>query len=164
MNKYKFSLAADSDIPEIVNIYRSLIGVEGCTWSEDYPNKETAREDIGRGSLYTLKENSRIVAVASLGKFDELKHLQWSVKNPLELARIGVIPTLHKRGIGTIILQHIISEAAQRGADGLRFLVSKTNPAALALYDQNGFTRCGEVFMYEIDFYCYEMKFYSQLT
>jgi ribosomal protein S18 acetylase RimI-like enzyme len=33
-------------------------------------------------------------------------------------------------------------------------LVSKTNTAALALYDKNGFERCGEVF---ISMICYEM-------
>ena len=38
-------------------------------------------------------------------------------------------------------------------------LVSKTNPAALALYEKNGFERRGETFMYDIDFYCYQIDF-----
>jgi ribosomal protein S18 acetylase RimI-like enzyme len=60
--------------------------------------------------------------------------------------------------IGTTILKHIIKTAEEKGFDGIRILVSKTNPAALALYDKNGFERCGEVFMYDIDFYCYQIK------
>jgi ribosomal protein S18 acetylase RimI-like enzyme len=38
-------------------------------------------------------------------------------------------------------------------------LVSKTNNAALALYEKNGFERCGEVFRFGIDFYCYQITF-----
>lgn len=159
MEKYKFLLADTDDIPEIVDIYHSLIGTPGCTWGLDYPNKETAESDIRNKSLYILKENERIIAVASAGAFDELGDLKWTPKNPCELARIGVMPTMQKQGIGTIILQNVIKAVKDRGFDGIRMLVSKTNPAALALYDKNGFEKCGEAFMFDIDFYCYEMKF-----
>ena len=85
--------------------------------------------------------------------------MQWKPKNPCELARIGVNPVFQNQGIGTIILQHIITAMKEKGFDGMRFIVSKTNPAALALYDKNGFERCGEAFVFDIDWYCYQMKF-----
>ncbi len=143
----------------IINIYHSLIGTPGCTWSADYPCKDTAWSDIENKSLYILKENSKIIAAASAGAFDELAHLQWELENPCELARLGVLPSFQKRGIGTIILQNVIAAVKEKGFDGIRMLVSKTNPAALALYHKNGFKQCGETFMYDIDFYCYQMKF-----
>ena len=40
-------------------------------------------------------------------------------------------------------------------------IVSKNNPAALALYNKNGLEMCGETFMYDIDFYSYQMLFYK---
>ncbi|WP_010249788.1 GNAT family N-acetyltransferase [Acetivibrio cellulolyticus] len=156
---YEFSLASYDEISQIMDIYHSLIGTPGCTWSLDYPNRETAESDIDSKSLYVLKKNGLIIAITSLGEFNELEHLPWTLKVPCELARIGVIPTMQKQGIGTTILKNIIKTAKEKGFDGIRMLVSKTNPAALALYDKNGFEKCGEVFMYNIDFYCYQMKF-----
>ena len=159
MDGYKFLQANSDDIPEIVSIYNGLIGTPGCTWSIDYPNKETAEYDIEKNSLYVLKKNKKIIAVATVGNFNELIDLEWKPKNPCELYRIGVMATKQNQGIGTILLQNILKTVKEQKYDGMRFLVSKTNFAALALYDKNGFERCGEVFMHDIDFYCYQIKF-----
>jgi len=159
MDEYTFQLANIDEITDIVNIYHSLIGTRGCTWDMDYPSKETAEFDISNDRLYTLKMSNRIIAVASVGDYDELEDLQWKPENPCELMRIGVRQEYQNQGIGTIVLQHIIRIAKEKGYDGMRFLVSKTNPAALALYDKNGFERCGEAFRFDIDFYCYQIVF-----
>ncbi len=159
LDGYEFVLAEHADIPEIVEVYHSLVGTPGCTWDSEYPSRKMAELDVGSNSLYVLKKDGRIVAVASAGDFQELGHLQWSPEKPCELARIGVLPTMQGRGIGSVILQKIIEAAKQKGYDGIRMLVSKTNPAALAMYEKNGFARCGEAFMFGRDFYCYQMKF-----
>jgi Homocysteine/selenocysteine methylase (S-methylmethionine-dependent) len=162
MNNYTFLLADYDDIPEIVRLYTSLVGTPGCTWDIDYPSKETAESDIKINSLYILKSDNKIIAVASIGAFDELNDLPWEPENPCELARIGVLPTMQKQGIGTVILQNVINVAKEKGFDGIRMLVSKTNPAALALYDKNGFEKCGEAFRFDIDFYCYQITFNTE--
>ena len=159
MNGYTFLLAGYEDIPEIVGIYQSLIGTPGCTWDSDYPNKATAESDIGSKSLYVLKKDGEIVAVASAGEFNELGHLPWTPKKPCELARIGVRPTMQKQGVGTVILQKVMETVWEKGFDGIRMLVSKTNQAALALYEKNGFVKRGETFMFDHDFFCYEITF-----
>jgi len=159
MDEYTFQLASLDEIPDVVNIYHSLIGTQGCTWDLDYPSKETAEFDISNNMLYTLKLNCRIIAVASVGDYDELGDLKWKPEKPCELMRIGVRQEFQKQGIGTIVLQNIIKIAKEKGYDGMRFLVSKTNPAALALYDKNRFERCGETFRFDIDFYCYQIVF-----
>ncbi|MDR0325136.1 MAG: GNAT family N-acetyltransferase [Oscillospiraceae bacterium] len=159
MDKYDFLLASENDIPEIIGIYHSLIGTPGCTWNEYYPTEEIARSDIESGSLYILKEGAAIVAVAAAGPFDELGSLRWSPQNPCELARIGVVPALHRQGIGTMLLRKVMEAVKKRGFDGIIMLVSKSSPAALALYDRNGFERCGDAFMFGFDFYCYQMQF-----
>ena len=159
MDGYTFQLANRDEIPEIVRIYHSLVGTPGCTWNLDYPNEETAEDDIHNNWLYTLKQCDKIIAVASVGDFGDWKDLQWKPKKPCELARIGVNPAFQKQGVGTIILQHTIRVAKEQGFDGMRFIVSKTNPAALALYDKNGFERCGETIQFDMDWYCYQMVF-----
>jgi len=154
-------LASFDDISEVISIYHNLIGTPGCTWSLDYPTIEIVKADIESRSLYILKDDSRIIAVAAAGAFDELNHLQWKLRNLCELARIGVISTMQRQGIGTLILHNVINAVKAKGFDGIRMLVSKTNPAALALYEKNGFERCGETFIYDIHFYCYQLVFES---
>lgn len=161
--QYNFLLADSEDIPEIVELYHNLIGTPGCTWSMDYPSKESAECDIQSKSLYVLKEKDKIIAVASVGSFDELTHLQWKPKNPCELARIGVSPSMQRQGIGTIILQSVIAVMKEKGYDGIRMIVSKTNPAALALYNKNGFEICGETMMFDMSWYCCQIKFVHEV-
>jgi ribosomal protein S18 acetylase RimI-like enzyme len=157
LDSYEFLLANHDDIPEIVSIYHSLVGTPGCTWDLDYPSKESAEYDIDNKFLYVLKTKGKIIAVSSIGEFNELRNLSWKPQKPCELMRIGVSPAFQKQGNGTIILQNIIRIVKEKGYDGIRMLVSKTNCAALALYDKNGFERCGEVFKFDIDFYCYQI-------
>ena len=151
--------ATAADIPEILALYGSHFGTAGCTWGEGYPTAENAQADIDANALYKLVWEGRIIAVASVGDFGELAHLSWTPKNACELARIGVLPTLQGRGLGSSVLQQCIAIAKERGHDGMRFLVSRDNASALAMYEKNGFSRCGEAREYDIDFYCYEMTF-----
>jgi ribosomal protein S18 acetylase RimI-like enzyme len=160
MNTFTFSLASREDIPAIAAIYRSLVGTPGCTWNEEYPNRETAEQDLAHQTLYILKKDGKVVAVASIGVFDELEDLPWKPQNPCELARIGVLPHLQNQGVGTVILRHVMEAAKAKGFDGICMLVGKTNDAALALYEKNGFERCGEVYRFDIDFYCYQIQFH----
>jgi len=136
---FTFARAARGDIDEIAGIYRGLIGTPGCTWDEDYPNKETAEQDLDSGWLYVLKKQNKIAAVASIGDFGELSDLTWKPENPCELARIGVRPEFQKQGVGTLMLRHCFETAKNNGFDGICILVAKTNAAALALYEKNGF-------------------------
>ena len=144
-----------------MSIYNSLIGTPGCTWDLDYPSRETAEYDINNGFLYVLKNGEKIIAVASAGNFDELEDLRWKLRNPCELARIGVMPTMQKQGIGSILLKYVIEAMADKGYDGMRFTACKNNLAALALYDKNGFEKCGEVFRFDRDNICYQMQFHT---
>ena len=57
------------------------------------------------------------------------------------------------------MLRHVIAEMKRQGYDGMKFVVSKTNPFALAMYDKNGFERCGETVAFGIEWYCYQMVF-----
>ena len=157
--KYDFSLAASDDIPAIMAIYGSLIGTSGCTWGDDYPCMDNVVNDIASGSLYVIRDGDTIISVAAAGFCDELEDFVWSPKNPCDLARIGVVSDKQNRGIGSLMLQNVIAAVKLRGFDGIRMLVSKTNPHALAMYDKNGFTRLNEVVIFDIDFYRYEMVF-----
>ena len=159
MSKYIFTLAKTDDVPEVWHLYKSLVGTPGCTWSDDYPAIENVESDIAAQSLYILKNGDKLISAAFAGYCDELAEFEWQCKNPCELARIGVEPSMQGQGIGSLMLKNVIDAAQTRGFDGIRMLVSRSNPAALAMYDKNGFTRLDEVRMFDIDFYRYEMRF-----
>jgi ribosomal protein S18 acetylase RimI-like enzyme len=153
-------MASNKDKESIISLYESLIGIPGCTWSNEYPTIREVQYDIDNSSLYCLlDDNESIIAVASAGKYDELEGLLWNkrIKNYCELARVGVKKSMHNKGFGCTILEYVIKDVRKRGFDGIRMLVSKTNPSALALYEKLNFKRCGETKMYGIDFFCYEM-------
>ena len=159
MAEYTFTLAQPCDIPEIMRLYGSIVGTPDCTWSDDYPRLENVESDIAAQSLYILKDGATIISAAFAGACDELAEFHWQCENPCELARIGVVLSMQGCGIGSLMLKNVISAVKKRGFDGIRMLVSRNNPAALAMYDKNGFTRLDEIRMFDIDFYRYEMRF-----
>lgn len=151
--------ANKEDIEEIFKIYQSLIGTSGCTWSEDYPLLEDVQGDIKKNSTYIIVENDIIVAVASAGEDDEFKDIPvWNknIKKFYDLHRVAVRKEFQNRGIAKILIKHIEEQVKNEGVDGIRFLASKTNPKALAVYNKLGYTVCGEIYMYDVDWWCYE--------
>lgn len=160
MQDLSFYQATSADAQEILRLYRSLVGTEGCAWDETYPSTETIAEDLQRGALFCLRGADGIAAVASYGDFAELNDLPWRspLRAPCELARIGVWPARQHAGLATRILRCCIDAARAAGFDGMRLLVARCNPAAQRLYAANGFENCGVVRMYDNDY------FYEQLT
>jgi hypothetical protein len=75
MDDYTFSLAKHDDFSEIMDLYHSLMGTPGCTWHSHYPNRDIVVSDIENDSLYVLRDNDRIIAVAAAGVSDELDAL-----------------------------------------------------------------------------------------
>ena len=157
---YTFSLAQAADAPAVFKLYRTMLGIPGCTWTDEYPNEELVAMDIRTESLYLLKDaDGTIVAAAAAGPDDELKDFEWGLDNPCELARVAVAYTLQNQGLGFLLLRQVIDAAKARGFDGIRMLVSPENISAQALYRKLGFERLDEVQMFGLHFYRYRMKF-----
>ena len=43
--KYKITKATNENTEEILKLYHSLIGKDGCTWDLDYPSKEDIKKE-----------------------------------------------------------------------------------------------------------------------
>lgn len=158
--EYSFCTALPSDAQAVFALYQGMIGIPGCTWSEDYPTFDLVARDIRTGSLYVLKDDGgQVIAAAAAGPDDELEDFEWKPRNPCELARVAVALPLQNRGIGSALLQNVIGAVKDRGFDGIRMLVAINNPHALALYDKHGFARLDEVHVYGHHFYRYQMVF-----
>lgn len=146
---------------EILKLYKSLVKSSGCAWDEYYPNMQNIEEDIKRDALYMAVENNKIVGVASAFEDNELIDLNcWrkDIQNSYELARIGVLQEYQNRGVAKKIIQYIEKDLLEKNVQGIRFIVSKTNPNAIKLYNSLEYECCGETSMYGIEWFCYEKR------
>ena len=163
MSNYIFTLATQEDADKVMDFYHSLIGTPFCTWALDYPDEKVINHDIHNKSLYLLMENDEIISAAAAGVHDELDGLKWSAKNLCDVSRFGVSHSKQHQGVGKQMLYKIIAAVKEKGFDGIRMIVRKGNLPALALYEKNGFVRCGETSLYvheqDLEFHCYEMIF-----
>lgn len=44
--EYHFKMAHPENTEEILSLYQSAMGTEGCTWDETYPSRETIDKDL----------------------------------------------------------------------------------------------------------------------
>lgn len=160
----EISKALPEDAEEIIGIYDALKGFPGCTWDEEYPTLEFVRNDIEkRDSLYKVTDdNGRIAAAAYLGEFEEIERpdcIDKSIRRLGEISRVGVRREYHRQGIVSMLLRYLFGEAERLGYDGIVLLVGTKNQSAMKLYEKAGFERCGETFLYETHWYCYQIVF-----
>ena len=54
----EFRLARREEAEEILKLYKSLIGMEYCAWTENYPTEQEVEFDLSRDALFCLREIS----------------------------------------------------------------------------------------------------------
>lgn len=154
-----------ADVEAVTVLWRSLVGTEGCMWDEEYPGEEEAVRDVEEGALYVLcevgetGEEGEIVGAMSAGDDEEIwKFSFWStdIKQHCCCARLGIAAKYQGQGLAQVLFSQVEKDVLKRGYDGIGFLVSPQNPAALAVYDRMGYRKVGEARLFEQDWYCYE--------
>lgn len=159
METSKIILANVDQAEEILSFYHSFIGTEGCTWDENYPGLEHIHMDIDAGHLFLLKDEKGIVATISIDSDEQVDLLKnWTIPNAKEAARLAVRKDMQNTGIARKMLLWLMEELKNRGYEGIHFLVSPGNPAALASYEKLSFENRGTVFLYGHEWYCYEKR------
>lgn len=157
-----FASATEEDQEEILSLYRSAIGTEGCTWSMEYPNEDILKDDIEHQRIFCMKNQSgEIVGIISVDVDEEVGKLAcWTegLKPAAELARLGVKRQYQNMGIAKLLLEGAMRELVRRGYKGVHFLVSKTNERAIRAYAGMGFRISGECNLYGENWWCYEKE------
>lgn len=155
----ELDIARDGDEQAILDFYHSFIGSEGCTWNEWYPAMEHVRMDMEKKNLFIIKDAEGIVATISIDSDDQVDALEnWTIANSKEAARLAVRKDMQGKGIARDMLTLLMKELKKRGYEGIHFLVSPENPAALASYRKLDFENRGLVHMYEQNWFCYEKR------
>ncbi|MCI8667944.1 MAG: O-acetyl-ADP-ribose deacetylase [Lachnospiraceae bacterium] len=158
--KLKFGLAQEQDRIEIMNLYGSMIGVKGCTWSREYPNMELLIRDIKNENEFCMRnEADDIIAAIVIDEDEEVRKLPfWNpdYKKTGELARLAVRQDYQNQGIAVKMIQETAGIMWERGYDAIHFLVSRNNPAALASYQKLNLHLAGETNLFGGNWLCYE--------
>lgn len=152
--------AKKEELSQVLNMYRSVIGQNGCTWSISYPNEATLHEDFRTGNLYVLCKGKQLIGAGSIVLRNELDDLQcWHHKeNAGEIARIVIRPGRQSRGYGKYLVDMLCHTLHKRGCKAVHLLVAQQNRRALNLYRESKFHNMGSCHRYDHDFYAYERK------
>ena len=62
--EYHFKMAHPENTEEILSLYQSAMGTEGCTWDETYPSRETIAKDFANQALFIIEDNAHKIAGA----------------------------------------------------------------------------------------------------
>lgn len=155
-----FMRATPKDKPEILSLYRSLVGTEFCAWTPEYPSEETIEFDMSRDALFCLKnDNGNIMGVISMDKDEAVEALSCWSKELLpsaELSRLGVHLAYQNQGIARQLLTYAMLELKKQGKKSVHFLVCKTNQKAIRSYNKLLFDVVGECQLFGEDWWCYE--------
>lgn len=150
--------ALPEDAEDIVGIYSSLVGSDGCTWDENYPTLDFVKKDIAGDSLYKVVKGGVTAASAYLGDYEESEWIECfpsGLGKMGEVSRVGVKREFQRQGVGYALIEFLKKQAKTLSYDGLGLLCGAENFSAMRLYERCGFTRCGESFLYETHWFCY---------
>lgn len=152
--------AKKEELPEILKLYRSVIGKPGCNWSVTYPNEITLHEDFSSGNLYVLCKGKQMVGAGSIVPQNELDDLTcWYFhQDTREIARIVIKPEYQGKGYGIHLIRKLCHRLEKMDCQAVHLLVSTENHHALNLYRQTGFRNKGQCHRYGHDYYAYERK------
>jgi ribosomal-protein-alanine acetyltransferase len=116
----------------------AIMVIENAVFDDDAWSPESMRAELGDKHGYYLVafppgEPERLGAYAGLRSPLREAHA--------DIQTIAVVDTARRRGLGRVLMQRMIAEARDRGAQELFLEVRADNPGAEALYASLGFER-----------------------
>ena len=123
-DELKIEIRAESEINEM--IYDLLL------LSDE--SKAAIDKNLDNGELYVAKEGNQVIAAFILKTVQE---------DALEIRNIAVAEELQGKGIGTLLLRHIIDNAGKRGFKSLWVGTCDQCSLEIKFYEKSGFVVSG---------------------
>jgi ribosomal-protein-alanine N-acetyltransferase len=122
------SPATPSDLPEVIALERQCYG-------DPWPAT----------AFSTLPENPRVYFMVARNAAGRVAGyvVAWFVMEEGELANLAVAPSERRKGLGRVMLDAMLADAARRGARQIYLEVRESNQAARALYEARKFEEVG---------------------
>ena len=111
--EYTIAPACEDDREELLALYKSQVGREGCPWTDEYPSNETIDFDLSRDALFVMKSEGKTVGAISIDEDEEVNKLPcWNreLEPEAEFSRIAVSPEMQGQGIGKILVRFLLDE------------------------------------------------------
>jgi len=101
-------------------------------WTRDMLERELRQPNVAR--IYVLRTASHPVAAFCAC---------WFVYDEVHINIVAVEPDLRRQGLATMLMRHLLAEAAREGARRALLEVRRSNEPALRLYEALGFIVAG---------------------
>lgn len=161
LGEVRFREACAADLDNLMALYRS------CTlyspthgndnWSEEYPCREFAEEDVSHHGLFVLEHAGEIIGAISLVPEDDWDELPcWTGTASCNLSRLCIKPQLQKMHLAERMMEEISRVAKARGYRSTRHGSLITNVASNRLYERMGYQNRGRASMYGHEYWCFE--------
>lgn len=162
----QFSCAKRADFSELMALYRAgtrRMDEQGIfQWDDIYPDRRVISEDISRGMMEVGRIGERIAVAYSieLCKRGGYESAAWRYDEPVfaVLHRLCVHPFDQGKGVARETMAHMEESVRSVGIYAVRLDAFSQNPAALRLYESNGYRKAGEIAYRKGLFYLYEKK------
>ena len=149
----KMTLAGMDDFGRIEKLYGDCIadlnkkGIH--QWDERYPNTATITDGIHSGCQYLFEEEHALIGSIILNQIqsEQWNSMPWkyALGKVLIMHTLAIDPAVQGKGYGQSALDACIAFGVDNGYAAMRLDVFSENPAAIRLYEKNGFERVGEV-------------------
>ncbi|MDC7224573.1 MAG: GNAT family N-acetyltransferase [Spirochaetales bacterium] len=167
----KLIIADTKNLDTLENLYSCCIedlNSRGIfQWDHKYPNRETHAAAIKAQEQYLIRDGEILVGAVILNESqaEEWESVNWQYegKAPLVIHALALSPQVQGKGYGKKVLTACEEFGRKLGYESIRLDVFPGNPAALRLYEKQGYIKRGEVsFPYKPqghqEYHCYEKK------
>lgn len=162
----KVRKAAHADLAGVMALIRRAVrrldeaGI--FQWDEIYPDEETLKADTERGELYLLEKDGSIAAVFVVNQDCDPAYGEGQWRYPdtayRVIHRLCVDPSFQNGGVGSMALREAEAVIRSAGMETVRLDAFAANPAALRMYERQGYRKAGEITLRKGRFYLYEKK------
>ena len=155
--------ATREDAAEILALYRAAAKAANQSghshWDEDYPNRETIRDDLENGYLYVWREDGEIVAAITYMHPYDLDGLgiSWTpVERAVEACRFCLSPSQQGKGRAKAYFLGGMELLREKGVQSMRYLCARDNIAAYKIYTGLGHRQLQNTELHGVEFYSFE--------
>jgi ribosomal protein S18 acetylase RimI-like enzyme len=161
LDEVVFREATAADLDGVEALYRSCTAFSAThgndSWSEEYPNREFAEEDLANHGLFVLEHGGEIIGAISLVPEDDWDALPvWTGERSCNLSRLGIKPQLQKLHLAERMMEEVSHVAKARGFCSTRHGSLISNMASNRLYERMGYHNRGKASMYGHEYWCFE--------
>ena len=155
--------AKREDAAEILALYRAAAKAANQSgyshWDEDYPNRETIRDDLENGYLYVWREDGEIVAAITYMHPYDLDGLgiSWTpVERAVEACRFCLSPSQQGKGRAKAYFLGGMELLRAQGVEAMRYLCACDNIAAYGIYTGLGHRQLEDTKLHGVAFHSFE--------